>query len=501
MACFDSEQNMIKLRHCVKAGTVNTDSAIFKQRVDVANDSNVVFDGNCSYFISVDSIRVENSDHSLNGNSLNNIMLADVRDHTVAGKCLPNGVSGYWVRIFGQKLKYKLDISLWKNISESLSETSWKVRMKKHGTEQLMKVGEICVHLLNTGQEVVVKKRKRKKKGTTLSQNMIVVKDLHGSDHLPTFCSKEQYIQISTCLRESVENGKFDLFQEMYEKFSSGLSEESKNNIELKLFLLIEKSYFFAVQGNFPEAKKLLQYIVENVVSKSINKVFLLNRAYLCLSNTHSLEGNYGTAEECLNVLQVDRKHGIPYEDVGNFYLLRGIIFMNFGKCLPRLSNYLWNESKESFEKARVSLEKSLPSLFNQLCRLRLNMARLSMYEVCSQDNGLHCFDDTQEQISIVETYGMHKLSARIKCLLNIVKGELFYHQNKPDNGHELLEEVERMATELKFNEEMLLSNSIQQSWNETQYKEFLDSIEEKSTLQKCETLYVSDAYNADGSL
>ena len=59
-----------------------------------------------NYFISLDSVDFDD----LGNDNLNyyeySIMVSDVRDRALASNCLPEGVSGYWIRIFGPKSKH-----------------------------------------------------------------------------------------------------------------------------------------------------------------------------------------------------------------------------------------------------------------------------------------------------------------------------------------------------------------------------------------------------------
>ena len=72
-----------------------------------------------NYFLSLDSVDFDD----LRNDNLNyyeySIMVSDVRDYALASNCLPEGVSGYWIRIFGPKSKHMLYISLWKRVNNS----------------------------------------------------------------------------------------------------------------------------------------------------------------------------------------------------------------------------------------------------------------------------------------------------------------------------------------------------------------------------------------------
>lgn len=248
-----------------------------------------------------------------------------------------------------------------------------------------------------------------------------------------------------------------------FPNFADGLGNDERNDIELKQFLNCERSQLNAVKGDFREAKKLLQEVVYNVISKSLNKVFILNRAYLLLANTHLIEGNYGTAEECLNVLQKDKKNGIPYEDVGYFNLIYGIVGMNFGKKLPRMSKYLLKESEELLKLAINNFEKH-PSVFNLLCKAHLNMAqlRISKFKVGLTED----LKEAESSIKTVENFGIHKLSKHVQCLLAVLKAELFFAEMKHQDGDLFLQQAQDQATASNFYEEKSLCECLQEVRN-----------------------------------
>ena len=486
---------MLYLCHYKHQRAINADPAIFKQRTILDEDE-------CQYFISLDTIQIEGSDTNYN-DIVENFLIADVREHAIAGECLPAGVSGYWIRIFGPKRKFKLTVSLWKNISENIKSRSFNTN------ERLMKIGEICINLVNTGVSRIPKRRKHH--ALSASRSMINNSNININNSFPSFCSRELYILMSTSLRECLENGKLELFEEMYSKFSGNLTIENQDKLELNHFLSSERAHFLAMQGKLAEAKRLLQTTVEKSVPKSPNKIFLLNKAYLVLTNVHIIEGNYGTAEECLNVLQVDRKNGTPYDDATFFYYLYGIILMNFGKSLPALSSSLWKESHEAFTNSLNSFDHAIPSMLNQLCKILLNIIRLSMYAIssktkikCSNTPELYsiCEDISavKERISAVEKYGLHKISARTCCLLNLVKAEVVFNENNSAAGYAMLEDLEKECSKLKFREISLLGESVRSWWRSKEYKEFMVCIENDCATDLSSDNITNDPYGADES-
>ncbi|XP_047126976.1 uncharacterized protein LOC100207928 [Hydra vulgaris] len=496
LACLDPfTENMLYLCHCKHQRTINANPAVFKQRVTLDDDE-------CQYFISLDIIQIDDSnDTQINYDDiLKNFLIADVREHAIAGECLPAGVSGYWVRIFGPQRKFKFIVSLWRDISENI----------KSRTDGLMKIGEICINILNTGVSRA-KKKQKKNNALSASRTMMNSSNINISNSFPSFCSRELYILMSTSLRECLENGKFDLFEEMYSKFSGDLTIKNQDNIELNHFLSSEKALFLAMQGKLAEAKHLLQTTVEKSVPKSPNKIFLLNKAYLVLTNVHIIEGNYGTAEECLNVLQVDKKNGTPFDDAAFFYYLYGIILMNFGKSLQAFSSSLWKESYEAFINSLNSFDQSSPSMLNQRCKIILNIIRLSLYaisrkikipsislsELCPICNDI---SDVKECIKMVEMISLHKMSARTFCLLNLVKAEVVFNENNWAAGYAMLEDLEKECSKLKFKDISLLGDSVRSWWRSKEYKEFMLSIENDCVLDLSSENVTQDTYGGDES-
>jgi len=485
IACYDNAKNMVKLRQYIKEGTVTSQSN-FKHRIPT--NVQQMEEQNCVYFITLDKVDIFDQDGSIIKNNNNTIMLSDVRDHKVASNVLPKGVSGYWVRIFGGKSKYVLRVSLYKklNVFDNNSKSKYKTFLdcKKTKTdEELMKIGELNVEFVNSGIKSTIKTIK-KKRNKTSSKNSVQIafskKNLQACHHTPLFCCKERYQQITTVLSECLESGDYALYNEMYEKFSSGLQDANRDEIEMKLFLVCERSQYYAVQGNFPQAKKHLQNVAENVVPKSPNKVFLLNRAYLCLANVHIIEGNYGTAEECLTFLQNDRKHGIPFEDLISFYFLYGVVLINFSKKLPKLSKYLLLEAHSWLMKSLKLFDSLLPSYFHKYCRVYIYLTKyyLMQNDLCeNNDKKIQLIDEAKKQFSNVELYGLDRLSLRLKSLFLITKGEIYIADNKVIEGYTFITKGETIAKEYNFYEELQLSETLKEKQTEDEYNNFINSI------------------------
>lgn len=485
--------------------------------MEKVDDDFFISDDGCSFFLCLDSIHAHDAD-GLHKEVGEGIMLADIRDHSVAGQCLPDAVTGYWVRFFGPKRKYTLNFSVWKNIAmeykEAVHDSPHKQQhhqlqhAKQHTTtttttKKVVKIGEKSIVVWNSGPEGKTLKRKNKKKNPNVSFTTKTLKktELVGSDSLPSFCCQDKYNQIVTSLRDCIENAKYEQFEQLYENFQRDVKENDRDSTELKLLLWCERSQLYAVQGRYPDAKKWLQKVVDNVVAKSPNKLFLLNRAYLLLASTHVQEGNNGTAEECLGVIQPDKKNGVPYEDVSLYHLLRGIVFLNFGKQLPRLSKFLWAESKQSFEASETNFKKCIASTFHSYCRMQLNLARLLIYQSTTRSTTHSDFVAPEKRVAAVES--SVGISLRVACLTKMVRGEMCYHLKQKNEGDELLTSAQQMAEGLGFCAEGLLCESIRKCWNEVQYKEFIDSLDEErlsKAVRNCRMMMGSHTYSADES-
>ena len=72
-----------------------------------------------NYFISLNSVDFDDLRNDILNYYEYPKMVSDVRDHALASNCLPEGVSGYWIRSLGPKSKHMLYISLWKRVNNS----------------------------------------------------------------------------------------------------------------------------------------------------------------------------------------------------------------------------------------------------------------------------------------------------------------------------------------------------------------------------------------------
>jgi len=530
LTCYDSEQNMVKMRHGLRQSSAPVLPAnVVKTRVQMekTNDNEDFYisdDEGCSLFLCLDDIHVHDSE-GMKKELEDNILLADIRDHSVAGQCLPDAVTGYWVRFLGTRCRYTFIFSVWRKMMSNYKEATMTrlddeedggyrrkpPHHRHHSPNKIMKINEKSIVVWNSGRAGKARKRKKEKQSKTVGGGAGRCKtfkhsDLFSTDVLPTFITPDKYYQILLPLRDCLENGRYKHFEELYETFTCNLMDDSRESLELKQLLYCEKSQLYAVQGNFPEAKKWLQTVVDGVVPKSPNKVFLLNRAYLLLARTHLLEGNNGTGEECLRVIQPDKKNGLPHEDLCLFFLLRGVVLMNFGKNLPRLSKTLWAESRQSFDTSESSFEKCLPLMFHHFCRLHINLARLHLYQ--SSQNTVEqeeaSYAVAERHLKLVESHNVDKLSLHTQCFLKLVRSEMFYHQRMMEKGNVVLRDAQRMAEKYSFHHMTSLCDEIQQIWNEGQYQEFIDSLDSssggKSGNNRKSKLTVAYTYSADES-
>jgi len=485
--CFPEEGALSKkvtfpVAHWARPGSVNCNRNIFRRRyalptLSLSIDDESVVDPVADYLISIDSIEreiTEGESKHMAGDLSRYIMISEIQDHMIASSILPDGVSGYWIRLFGQKTVFSLVISLWKRGKSVRCCKSHGG--KAHNNQVATKVDEIIVILKNTGPlDRICRKNKHRRKKTAFYNNWFSQEKLQGTFHFPSFCSKETFIQISMCLGQCRENGQYDLFEEMYTKFN--LRTESTNE-EQKLFLWIERSLCLAVQGKFPEAKKLLQEVVENVPRGS-NKTYLLNRAYIYLAHTHVIEGNFGTADDCLTMLQIDRKNGTPYEDLGIYHMLRGMILMAFGTKVPKFSSQLFKESFHAFQEAFINFHMCLPLLFNHLCYSHIKSAQLLMCQgkSCEKDRK-EKYDTVQEKLKTIDNIGIDKLADRIKCSLNIVKADHLCMTGNLAEGNKLLSEARYRANVMNFAEEIRQCEEIETGLAGAEYIRFFDSIQ-----------------------
>lgn len=411
--------------------TVNSNSSIYFSRSrDLETEQE-----SCVFFISLDKVISHEESHLSE-----KIMLCDVRDHRVASKCLPNEVTGYWVRFLGPKSKFTFEISLWKSLKLKKRSTYDKEK------DYLIKVNEVSIEIENEG----LKTRKTTRRYKTDTNKQIVTssflkKSFKGDFHTPSFCSREMFLQITSSLADCIENGNLVEFSDLYESFCVKAMEKGgidRDSIELKLLLSIEKSKFHSTQGDYFTAKKLIQQVVNNV-PKSPNKTFLLNRAYSYLASIHLIEGNCGTVEDCLNFLQIDKK-GTSFEDVGFFFLLHGEAMMLFSKKLDGLQKELRNESLESLSKAEAAFSECLPVSFHKTCKLNLLRAELYIcehYSNCCDSN----IETAKQFVREVEKHP-NLISLRTKCHLDLVKSECLFYQEEFSEAECLLIQCSAIA-------------------------------------------------------
>lgn len=471
--CYGRGNKQLKLRLCSTANTMNLTPNIFLERDlegfnTLENTISRSRAENCSFFLSLESISIGNVRVTTHAKEEErNIILCDVREHAIASNCLPEEVTGFWVRTFGPKQKFTLRVALWQVIHKE--KRICHLKKESFSDDHVMKVNELKVEFENSDS-----KSKKPTKEKTKPKKLTKEKTRHVnprcfpniadcSDHQLTFCSKELYMQVTTCLRECIENGKFTVFSEKYEQFCQTLlgqkSTVHRDSIEFRLLLSCEMSQFHAYQGNYVEAKKVLQEVVVNVVAKSPNKTFFLNRAYLYLANVHLMEENCGLAEECLNMLQF-KKNGSTFEDSTLFYVIYAVTLMTFSKKLPQMSDRLRTESFQTFLKAETYLQNSLPTSLNRLCWTLLQKARLFLcqhYSFCCSSN----VNEAMECVKSVEKYGENLVSERNKCFLVIIKSEISFFQKDNDKAGELLNDAEHIASKFNFHQQKLLCETL----------------------------------------
>ena len=403
--------------------TINTDPNIFFRRF-VSDEENS--DPDCSFFISIDKIESEKASTS------HSIMLCDVRDHRLASKFIPNEVTGFWIRIFGPPNKFTFQISLWQSLKSS----------RKKNSDYLMKVNEMNIDIKNI--EAPKRKSKKKRRSGIAPTVCFPQRKFKGGTDTPTFCSNESFLQMISSLHDCLEEGKLSEFPELYEMYCKEASEDDttqNKNAELKLFLLMEKSLFHTLQGEYRSSKKIIQQVVKNIIPKSPNKSFLLNRAYSYLASIHVLEGNLGTAQDCLNVLHVDRK-GTLQDDLGHFYSLQGEVLLGFSKKLPNLHTRLTEEALLWFDKAENAFEKGPTVSLHKLCRLRLLKAQLFI-------NGYYhdpCKTKLGKVKNAFEKLEGETLSLRNQCFLMLLKSEFSLFENRSQESEEFLTKCKEIA-------------------------------------------------------
>ena len=356
LGLFDKQETLIKL-HYMDYGGVNVDETLEKEILK--NPRGV------HYFLKLEQVQIDHANGETEiETKLSNksIICAKLNDHTISDTSVPEEVAGFWIRMFGAKCTFTMNFTLW---SAEAKKSNSHVPLKGSGTKEdfcnFVKLDEIHVQFSNKPRQIKTRKKGKTKKVETVGQNL--------------FESKE-VISIIKTVRNLRDNGKVEEFDLKCSELLK--NSKRKGNLDEELVLILERSTCLCHQGSPSEGKKLLQKAVQ-MSSKSKNSTAIKNRAYLFLALIHINDGSYGTAQECLGMLEKEMDGLLSLEDRALRSALHGIIMMNFGWKLNVMAQNLWQEAADSFESAlEYCLANDNGTITDDLvCMIHLWMARL----------------------------------------------------------------------------------------------------------------------------
>lgn len=436
LGLFDKEQTLIKLHYIDNEG-ISIDETLEKEIMKNPHGEH--------YFLKFEQVQI---DHASGGTEIQNklhnnrIICAKLNDHTVSDTSVPEEVAGFWVRVFGPESTFTLNFTLWSAEARksSYSHFPCKGNGGKEDFYNLVKLDEIHVQFGNEPRHTKKRKNGKTKMSEAIKQNLFECKELMDT------IKSVRYIR---------DNGKVEEFDaKCYGLLKNA---KRKGNLDEELALILEQSTCLCYQGNASEGKKLLQRAVQRS-SKSKNSTAIKNRAYLFLAFIHINDGSYGTAQECLGMVDKEVNSSLSAEDMALRSLLHGIIMMNFGQRLNGMSQTLWHEAGENFENALDYCQGSQSAMVtdDSICMIHLWMARLfigMLKAACSPGCKMPELENkVLEHLNYFDDIEPVKLSRRTTITGLLLQGEyqLFLHHN--EDGHAIFDNIlELIAIDSRF--------------------------------------------------
>jgi len=357
LGLFDKQQTLVKL-HYIDHGGVNVDETLEKEIMK--NPHGV------HYFLKLEQVQIDHAngeteiETKLHSRS---IICAKLSDHTITDTNVPDEVAGFWIRVFGANSTFTMNFTLW---SAEVKKSNSHCLIRGNGANEdfynLVKHDEIHVQFSNKQRQIKKQKKGRtKKKLENTERNVFEIKEIDS---------------VIKKVRSIRDNGKVEEFNSKCRDLLQ--IAKKKGNLDEELVLLLEQSMCLCHQGNPSEGKKLLQKAV-HMSSKSNNSTTIKNRAYLFLALIHINDGSFGTAQECLGMLENEVNSLLSIEDLAVRSMLYGIIMMNFGWKLKEMAKNLWKEAADNFENALSYCLVDENGIITEdlVCVIHLWMARL----------------------------------------------------------------------------------------------------------------------------
>ena len=456
LALFDPEQNLIRLSYVDEAESMSADDGTDKD----------IWEFSPQYFIKLEKVeRTLISAETYQSDCFDPIekflMFAKLTDHTVVDKCLPDGVSGYWIRTFGPPCLFKLTFSLW-SINPNCKALMSTKKESKNTVTTLERVSEVKVEFKNVNRETKDTKMDNIEKVESLVNNVDILEE-------------KDCIAIVSKLRYFRDNGKQKEFDDVCDK----VLEKSKHrgDLDKQIVVMLEQSMYHCFQGNPSQAKRLLQRVVQ-MCPKSEHSTALLNRAYLYLAHIHIADGTYGTAQECLGMVKGRESKGIPAQDIAHYHVLQGLIMTNFATKVKQMSQKLWLEAGNCFNKAIQFYTKAPDDTDSNVCLVQCHFVKLYVLMIRSEiqsESNKDLEDKLNDHMKMIESMASKNLTERTIINGLISKAEfmlLFKRRTEAlvliEQAHKLvhtirlfrLEERELEKTRSKFYTENMECNS-----------------------------------------
>eukprot|EP00794_Sanderia_malayensis_P007024 gene7024-7812_t len=426
LGIFDQNQTLIKL-HYIDQNGIFMDDCLEKE---ILKNPFGVF-----YFVKFEHVQIDrpNCESEIKTEYYNESLIsAKLSDHTIVDSCVPKEVAGYWIRTFGAKCSFTMNFTLWSAEVNINSSGKCLFNLKSNYLNEdfynLKKLDDIHVQFEN--------KPRQSSKKTKVSNA--------SNSHLDkTAFDTNEFLSIISILRSLRDDGRVVDFESKFSELSKAA--KAKGNVGEELVLILERSLFFCYQGHPSEGKRLLQKAVRLSTKCQISEA-VKNRAYLFLTLIHLYDGNYGTAQECLAMVPEQVSSFMSLEDSIHRSMFHGMIMLNFGQKIRNMSQSLWQEADDNFERA-LELSAKLSHPNNDLiCTIHLWLGKLHIEMLkllCTPGCKMPDLEvKILEQIQVYENLKAIGISKRVEMFGLLVKGEYAKALEKTTQVSEIVEKI-----------------------------------------------------------
>ena len=393
----------------------------------------------------------ENDDHHLTGGLSYVVQVTAVRRFTCEGQevsddsppntlycCCPLSEHkagaktkslGFWFRFFGQPAKFLVTISLkLHGIKTVLRGTKDHSSLSFCGDNCLVYSVDVdisnidCPHVAS--RSIITSKSKLK----LIRQQ-------------PLLYACEGYKE---AMRKVLELRHNQRYSELGNYLSSVL--DSVSDCDIRVAAVLEQSLEMCRKGVFSKAKLRIKDAVDSS-PKCKNKLLLIGRSYLYLSQVHEADGNLGSAEECLEIARKKLEGFQSCEDVGDLCFQEGVVLIAFAK---RMSKFAWKLQQEAVAKFKEALLHykdgvTATSMTEKLCRTHARLAILALFSMPNTDISATGSASVIENALVVLKQNIDKLSVRTKYLYFLCQAENYCQQDMFEEASKYLEEATSM--------------------------------------------------------